>query len=57
MKFAEVTAAQVQQFQLGLAARRRRNKPYTPATCNRILALLKTMSAHAVWLRVVGLYV
>ncbi len=53
MRFEEVTAAQVQQFQLGLKLRKRHGKPYTPATCNRILALLKTMSAHAVRLGLV----
>ena len=53
MRFEEVTAAQVQQFQLGLKLRKRHGKPYTPATCNRILALLKTICAHAVRLGLV----
>ena len=53
MRFEDVTAAQVQQFQLTLASKRSGNRTYTPATCNRIMALLKTLSTHAVRLGVV----
>lgn len=53
MRFEDVTAAQVQHFQLTLATKRPGNRTYTPGTCNRILALLKTLSSHAVRLGVV----
>ena len=48
--YDELKASQMQQLQLYLNARTDTRKTLSQATCNRILAILKTMGQAAVWL-------
>lgn len=48
LKLTDITVAQVQQLQLDLSQGKSGRKPLAPATCNRALALLKTLGTHAV---------
>ena len=52
-RLTDITVAQVQQLQLKLSQGGKGRKPLAPATCNRALALLKTLGAHAVRLGLV----
>lgn len=47
-RYTDLTAAQIQKLQLTLNSPTRKRKAYAPATCNRALAILKTMGNHAV---------
>ena len=53
VRLADITVAQVQQLQLTLSQGGKDRSPLAPATCNRALALLKTIGAHALRLGLV----
>ncbi len=53
LQFADISVAKIQQLQLSLSQGTKERKPLAPATCNRALALLKTLGAHAVRLGLV----
>lgn len=53
IRYKDLTVAQVQHLQLTLKDGLGFNQAYSPATCNRALALLKTMGNHAVRLGIV----
>lgn len=53
IRYQDLSVAQVQQFQLAMKDGTGFKRAYAPATCNRALALLKTMGAHAVRLGIV----
>lgn len=50
LKYSELTANHVMQIQLDMNTPTKDRKAYAPATCNRVIALLKTMGKLAVQL-------
>ena len=53
IRYPDLTVSQVQQLQLNLNQGTKTREPYAPATCNRAIALLKTLGTHAVRLGII----